>query len=223
MQNSKFFPGFLTGFAVCFVVIFFFFCAYFVGKKVINSLRPQVVTEKVTEKTVEKNTQQNYKPQEQMNQQDNTPKNESAGTKYGIKLNNSVLPLSTSMTGLYGVCTINGRLRAYIASSIEDRYRKLHPNDTTFFRGTFTNWENVEAQRDGQYTFVDGDFITNSHPKPNESQAYEWCVQFWPKTGHWPHLGINDKTLTASSVGIYKFIDNGYAGYNVNYEIIPLL
>lgn len=222
MQNSKFWPGYITGFVSCFVLIFFLFCAYYIGKTVLNTLRPPVVTEKVTEKKVEKNTQQNYQQQDNQ-QQDNTPKNQSAGTQYGVKLNNSIFPLSTSMTGLYGVCTINGRLRAYIASSIEDKYRKQHPNDTTFFRGTFTNWENVEAQRDGQYTFVDGDFITNSNPKPNESQAYEWCVQFWPKTGHWPHLGINDKTLTASSVGIYKFIDNGYAGYNVNYEIVPLL
>lgn len=218
-----------TSILIAAIMFFFLFLGGGVGVYFLTSWASADKTAKTDQTAKEETKKEDQKKTEDTKNQEqtsviekNTDENSGKVTYAIMQKDGSKNPLPTSMSGEYGICAINGKLRWYISNAIEDKYRKLHPNDTTFFRGTSTKGENVEAQREGGYTFVDGEFITDSKPKPNKSETYKMCVQFWPINGHWPHLGINDKSLSINSPAIYKFVENGFAGYNVEYEISPL-
>ncbi len=199
----------------------FFVCCFFaliIGGVLGRVLFPKVV---VIEKVIsqkdpykyDKDTKNETTPKN--DQQDFSKKNESAGLS-GYMIQNpktqALLPIPTEMSGNFGICWMNGKLRMFIKSDILDDYKKN--GITQKMRGTPTGWKNVDITIESEYSYVEGTFTTDA--QEDGSMSVVFCIESWPKDGHLPHLLINDGYTSP------YFVGNDHVGYNFVYPIVEV-
>lgn len=188
---------------VCLFLIGFFLVGsgtglYFGARSVVNSVKAKYFPEKevITEKTVDKKdvTEKDLsgKQENKKEESTDTKKIEPAGLSgYFIKdpKSGALLPIPEEMSGEFGICYMNNKLRPFIKDKWLKDYKKNGVNQ--YMYGTMTpNWGKVPVEFADGYAFIEAPFQTDSWF--DKSRTVRWGIECWPINGYGPHLYCDD-------------------------------